>query len=869
MKLTVTIAWQRNPGAGSIEIAHGRLMEMTAAQGAGRIDASAFAFTEGPARLNVTCDDVNLGHGAFPTMATVRGAQPFTFLMRDISAAHPIWIPEFGVAVSVETDERDPTVIGQEIAARGGRTALQEITAEPDESFEAAAAATREVRGPTWLGLSRDMRLFQLSHGHDSPTVDINPRHHGASLPIPGVEKGGALGYSLMFGKGMGCVHRYTRRLEDGCLPVLHGCKEDGDVVYHTTAFVTLETSPLTADTLRGTHYLVADGHGRGHMFTEEQARQYEELKASEAQTAAREQVVLYYRVRAVNRGVAPRYAWFGIKSPPAKHIFDGQHGFGSFSPDQVFAVMRLNGRPLPKQEVAVLVAPGEAATAEFMIPHAPLPQARAQKLAAQSFDTRHAECHAFWRSKLERAARLRLPEKRIDEMVRAGLLHLDLVAYGLEPDAPVAATIGVYCPIGSESSPIIQFMDSMGWHDLARRSLEYFLEKQHDDGFIQNFGGYMLETGPALWSMGEHFRYTRDEAWVRKIKPKLLLAVDFLLKWRDRNRTEERRACGAYGLMEGKVADPEDPFGCFMLNGYAYVGIKRVAEMLADIDPDASQRIGREAEAFKQDLRAAIEENLARSPVVPLGDGTWTPTMGPWAEARGPVSLLTDDQKWSTHGAYPARDSLIGPIYLLISEVIAPDEPAAGWLLNYHADLMHMRNVGLSQPYYSPHPWAHLARGEVKPFLKEYYNAMAGLADRDTYSFWEHFFFASPHKTHEEGWFLMRTRWMLYRETGSTLNLLSGIPRAWLANGKRIECERVASYFGPLSFTVASESDAGIIRATITCEGERRPGTVAIRLPHPDGMQAARVEGGVLDAGSETVSITPFGGRAEVTLYF
>ena len=44
-----------------------------------------------------------------------------------------------------------------------------------------------------------------------------------------------------------------------------------------------------------------------------------------------------------------------------------------------------------------------------------------------------------------------------------------------------------------------------------------------------------------------------------------------------------------------------------------------------------------------------------------------------------------------------------------------------------------------------------HLRRGEVKPFLKAYYNAVASLADRQTYTFWEHYFHASPHKTHEE----------------------------------------------------------------------------------------------------------------------
>src|SRR5207249_4573088 len=114
-------------------------------------------------------------------------------------------------------------------------------------------------------------------------------------------------------------------------------------------------------------------------------------------------------------------------------------------------------------------------------------------------------------------------------------------------------------------------------------------------------------------------------------------------------------------------------------------------------------------------------------------------------------------------------------------------------------------RNVAFSQPYYSPHPWVHLRRGEVKQFLKAYYNGFASLADRETYSFWEHYFHASPHKTHEESWFLMQTRWMLYMEQGQTLKLLPGVPRAWLGNGKGIELVDAATYLGPLSFSLRS----------------------------------------------------------------
>ena len=99
----------------------------------------------------------------------------------------------------------------------------------------------------------------------------------------------------------------------------------------------------------------------------------------------------------------------------------------------------------------------------------------------------------------------------------------------------------------------------------------------------------------------------------------------------------------------------------------------------------------------------------------------------------------------------------------------------------------MTRQNFVFSQPYYSRHPYLHLRRGEVKPFLQAWYDTMAAMADRDTYTFTEHFFGASPHKTHEEAWFLMETRWMLYLEEGQTLRLLTGVPRAYLEDGKTV----------------------------------------------------------------------------------
>jgi hypothetical protein len=181
----------------------------------------------------------------------------------------------------------------------------------------------------------------------------------------------------------------------------------------------------------------------------------------------------------------------------------------------------------------------------------------------------------------------------------------------------------------------------------------------------------------------------------------------------------------------------------------------------------------------------------------------------------------------------------------------------------------MTTRNVAFSQPYYSRHPISHLRRGEVKPFLMAYYNTMSGLADRQTYTFWEHYFGASPHKTHEEGWFLMDSRWMLYMERGAGIDLLPGIPRAYLENGKTIELSKVATYFGPLSLRVDSAIDQGRIQATVECPGDRKPGFVELRVPHPQGRKASRVEGGTYDPETERVRIEPFNGRADITVRF
>ena len=290
---------------------------------------------------------------------------------------------------------------------------------------------------------------------------------------------------------------------------------------------------------------------------------------------------------------------------------------------------------------------------------------------------------------------------------------------------------------------------------------------------------------------------------------------------------------------------------------------------MLKKIDPDKSEELAEEAEAWRGDIRDSYFASEMKSPLMPLADGTWSPTAPPWPEAAGPLLFYISPERQYTHGTFTARDALLGPLYLVFQEVIDPNEPAAKRLLNYHADNYYLRNAAFSQPYYSRHAWVQSKRGLVKPFLKTYYNTFAGLADRETYTFWEHYYHVSPHKTHEEGWFLMQTRWMLWMEKEETLNLLPGIPRAWLEDGKRIELENIATYFGQVSLKVASHVKDGWIEADIKCDIDRKPRTVTVRLPHPEGTKAVQVSEGAWDAARETVVINEFSGTVTIRVEY
>jgi len=875
MEMVVAVIWKTSPSDGEVSVKGGCVLNGRFTQDTGSFKNNVFTCnTNSECRLEISIDAENLGVGENPTIVTIHtDTNTFSFFARDIGSDFPIFIPDYDVAVLPAGDTRTYDEVATDTRKLGLMTNLQRIASEPEETYEEAAANTRELHHPIWMGISRDLRVFEVGLREPMMCSDwIQPRFHGNGYFWVDHEKYISPRYGFVAGRGFECTENVRRWLDEDTLPILHVERIDDDIRYGHVFFSTLEKSELIESNIRGTHFLVADGMAQCHVFNETEKAEFDSLV--EQELVLDEETVLCCRIVATNTAQIPRYAFLkapfihGFIGDSGDYDFDPNTGFGLTKDGRVFAVSTLNGTPIKQEEIAILLKPGETATLEFIIPHTPIPVERAAELIKRDMSVCLDECRLFWQNKLKQAGSMHVPENRIDSMIQAGLLHLDLTAYGNEPDQPIAMSDGVYVPVCSEVWVHTDYLDSMGLHSLARRCLDYYLHKQQEDGLLQTFIGYMVETGAMLLAIGQHYQYTRDDAWVAEISLKVLKSCGYIVDWRNRNMKEELRGKG-YGMLDGQVADPQDNERIYMLNAFAYAGLNLVAKMFANTNPSESVRLCVEAEAFKADIRRSFFESLACSPVMPIGDGTWVPTAAPWANSTGPECFGVKAQRRWSHGSLTIRDDCLGVNHLIAHGIIEPTELSAQFILDHQCELTSSRNLPSSQPYYSRHPFIHLHRDEPKQFLKAFYNGIASLADREIYSFWEHYFAVSPHKTHEEAQFLMQVRSMLYLEDKDTLRLLAGVPRVWLEDGKKIELNNAVSHFGKLSLSVVSMVDLGVIEVEITCNSEYKPKTVEIRLPHPNGQKAAEATGGVYDPERESILIKNFTGHAEVMAVF
>ena len=532
-------------------------------------------------------------------------------------------------------------------------------------------------------------------------------------------------------------------------------------------------------------------------------------------------------------------------------------------------------------------------------------------KLINVQYDRLREGTVKYWRDQLAEGMQVEIPDAHLQNIYNASLHHffLAMTKDGKRGEYYPNTAVFAYGPIGSESTPILQSLDMRGLHQRAEDCLKCWLSTQggsmpdgdydsKEGGFYQFFTLYTINQGGVLWSLAEHYLYTRDSAWLRNVAPQIVAGCDFVIRERKHIMTTSRpgRKPVWYGLAPaGSVFDMRDWEYTFMLNGWFYIGLKKSAEVLMDVDVENAKRIAAEAEDYRQAIGAALKESIAVSPVTRLRDNTSVPSIPPFPGIRGFRTELKDIPNVGYGQGY-IYDVEGGPLHLVKTEVLGADAPETSWMLAYLEDRFFTYSPGscrvdLSQlssdwfnlggfpklqPYYLHYQDAYLQRDEIPNFLRGFFNTLASTSDPYTLTFQEAVAADSgqPNKTHEEGWFFLQLRAMLLMEIGSDLFLARGTPREWLENGKTISVQRAPSYFGELSFRINSFTSQGRIEAAISPPRRQRPANIYLRLRHPQKsrMKRVTVDGRAwaeFDAAKEWINIPPHEDHLKIVAYY
>ena len=372
-------------------------------------------------------------------------------------------------------------------------------------------------------------------------------------------------------------------------------------------------------------------------------------------------------------------------------------------------------------------------------------------------------------------------------------------------------------------------------------------------DGMLAK-GYTLMGTGQHLWTLGEHYRLTRDASGCGTPPRRWCGPVA--------GSSANRKTSGSIHTARRSPSRGLPPPGVLAdWNRYAYYFYAN-AHFCAG--PDAADRLpgsstrtaGSPAAAeYREDILRALHWHQARMPVVPLRDGTWVP---PFPSSLYWLGLTSDFyQGISSIG----HDVEVGGNHLVPLGLIHPESRDAAWIADNledrwflidgifgayptaenEEDWFNRGGFAKLQPHYARTSDMHALRDDVKPFVRTYFNTFPILLNPENLTYWEHMNNGGAwNKTHESGWFLQMTRTMLVKERGE-LWLAPFVTNNWLKDGMSVAVRNAPTRFGKVTYQIALERSGRHIEAVIEPPTRGRPRSLVLRLRHPEGEAPGR----------------------------
>ncbi len=775
------------------------------------------------------------------TIVTARsGSRPFSFAAGEVARGERILVDDLGVLV---TRGDDPVTIEGLRRARqefAGRTVYRRVFDEPEQTLS-RAWGDMPLKRPLYFvhGLPGNRNaMHQLPNGE----IEVTGRKHWFNRPRSPRDSDRKLwpGEILAIDLGLppGSL-RGGRELLEGYLPLLRTWWQDGPLHYEERTIL---------DTLDGS---LADIRGDDPTVLLVSVR-VTNTSGSEKGAAT---LLLRSRVEGGERlSVEGDRALGGKEGEPRLRFLFRPGAGGTLAPEGDGVRWRLELSPGESREV-FLAIPAVTLTREEEV----------EALRRRDFAADSLRIAGFWREVTARGARIETPEPWIDGFYRSHLRHLLVNCVREVGSDRLHAHVGTfgYGVYPDESAMMVSDLDRRGFHREAERCLDSFLEYQgtvpmpgafkSKEGLFygsggHEMGGYNKSHGWVMWLMAEHWRFTRDRAWMERAAPKLVAACEWVIRERRAGVEDDGGASLPieHGFLPpGSLEDVTDWWHWLVTDVTTVWGFEALAGALAEAGHPQGTRLVAEARAFRDDVLAGIEESRVLAPVVRCRDGAYRPKFPSRLHERG-----------RSHGWL--RETLEGSIHLLITGLLPPRSAEARWILEDYEDNLYISSeYGYAIPAFDRFwfsrggfsmqanllggPIPYLRRDEIKHFLRAYFNSFSSgfypeVRMLNEHSLPELGFPAGDHfKSSDEAQSTCWLRLMFVDERDGDLFLGQAIPRAWLEDGKGAAIERAPSSFGPLSLRFASHAAKGEIAASLDPPARNRPGRIYLRIRHPE----------------------------------
>jgi hypothetical protein len=764
------------------------------------------------------------------TLLTVGGGKTTTILVDDLVSG-PIYVPDHGIVFVEGVVEGDFAAICSELLIRSPLGIYDAVARLPEQTWSRAWQNMVPKRKPLYLplgtdggrhrfGLNADGSVFYRTNnrylvrcpGRDTERLQADPGRIDVSFGLP---------------------ETYTQRtLVDGVLPVGVTRWDVGQVQIQQEAFATL---------LEGTDAQGAPpaGDALGVLMA-----RFECQNLSDRAAAAR--LALHFLVDHESERAAVDQDCLIWSAGRLRGAVDAGAKVD----------VRVDGDEIV---CSATLAPQEQCALVVKLPYVLLRGAEVDQLRALGFEVEREAVIGYWRRRLGEGMKLYTPEPMLDEFHKAHAAHL-LINCERAPDGQRRfARVGSfhYGAYGNESCMMIVDLDRRGYHREARECLEAFLRGQGTVALPGDFdsqegvfygasgyeaGGYNQHHGWIMWCLVEHFKFTRDEGWLRGIVPNLVAGADWII--RQRGRTSQ-------GLLpHGSLEDIGDWWQWLSTNAYTWRGLDAAAWALEQAGRRDAAHIRADADAYRAAMLRAFTRASERAPVVRLRDGTCVPHFPSYVRRRGRCF------GW-------IRETLEGALHLLIAGVLDPHFEAASWIIRDYEDNLYLsEHYGYQVADWEKHwfDWGgfsmqacllldvepYLYRDEVKHALRAAFNAIAAGYYPDTRMLTEHALprlgdwrgdhFKSSDEANAAGWL----RYMFLREAGEELLVGQAIPAAWLQPGHKAGVEGAHTHFGPMSVLYEGD-ETGIVAAL---QGLRRnpPSRIRLRFRRAENERARSV---------------------------